>query len=259
MTLGPTAPLGLGYACFAIAWLLYVAGLTRRDVYLGWLGAWVQAAGVVLWLGGLLWQFIAPGAWPPDLQPRDIALWWAPSSVAVVLLLERRRRTQAVPAFALVIALVVGGLALLAPETLGSAPPVSEPRDVWHAAYVGLAVIGYSALAVTGAIGVMALARFLPPHWGVADHLPPEDALARLARRNVSWSLLALTLALAAGAAGSWLADGQVWSWTAGQVWMLAVWAAYGALLHFGPFRAWPVADILGLILIRFGVVTLLK
>jgi hypothetical protein len=258
MTLGPTAPLGLGYACFAIAWLLYVAGLRRRDAYLGRLGAWVQAAGVVLWLGGLIWQLIATGMWPPDLQPRDIALWWVPSSVAVVLLLERRRM-YAVPAFALVIVLLVGGLALLAPDTLGSASSVSEFRGVWQAVYVGLAVVGYSALAVAGAVGVMALARFLPPRWAVADRLPPEDALARLARRDVSWSLLALTLALAVGATGSWLADGQVWSWTAGQVWMLAVWAAYGALLHFGPFRAWPIAGILGLILIRFGAVTLLK
>jgi hypothetical protein len=259
MTLGPTAPLGLGYACFAIAWLVYVAGLARRDAYLGWLGARVQAAGLVLWLAGLIWQFIAAGMWPPDLQPRDVALWWVPSGVVVLLLLERRRQRHAVPAFALVIVLVLGGFALLAPEALGSVSPVSEFRGVWQAVYVGLAVVGYSALAVAGAVGLMALARFLPLHWGVADRLPPEEALARLARLTVSWSLLALTLALAAGATGSWLTDGQVWSWTVGQVWMLAVWAAYGALLHFGPFRAWPIAGILGLILIRFGVVTLLK
>jgi hypothetical protein len=259
MTLGPAAPLGLGYACFAIAWLLHLAGLARRDAYLGWLGTWVQAAGLVLWVGGLVWQFVAAGTWLPNLQLRDIALWWAPASVAVLLLLERQRRVRAVPAVALIIVLVVGGLGLLAPEALGPALPISEFRGVWQMVYLGLAVVGYSALAVTGAVGVMALARLLPPRWGVADRLPPEDALARLARRNVSWSLLVLTLALAAGATGSWLRDGQVWSWAAGQVWMLAVWATYGALLHFGPFRAWPIAGILGLILIRFGAVTLLR
>ncbi len=258
MTLGPTAPLGVGYAGFIIAWTLYVAHVVRKDPYLGRLGTAVQAVGAVLWLGGWIWQVAAAGAWPPGLRSQDILLLWVPACSAVTLWLERRHGTRSVSAFALVIVLVLGGLALLAPATAGS-DPVSELRSLWELVYVLLAVAGYSVLTVTAAVGVMGLVRFLPPEWGVAGRLPGEETLARLTRRNVSWSLLILSAALAAGAGWSWLVDGRAWPWGEGQLWMLAVWAAYGALLHFGSFRGWPLADVLGLILIRFGAVTLLK
>jgi hypothetical protein len=258
MTLGPTAPLGVGYACFGIAWLLYVAHLVRKDTYLGQLGTAVQALGAVLWLGGWIWQTVRAGAWPPGLQSQDVVLLWVPACAAVVLWMERRHRTHAISAFALVIVLVLGGLALLAPTSAPTAP-VIERRSLWELAYVILAVAGYSVLTVTAAVGVMGLTPLLPPAWGVAGRLPPEEMLSRVTRRNVSWGLLILSLALAAGAGWFWLADGQAWPWTAGQAWMLAVWAAYSALLHFGSFRGWPIANVLGLVLIRFGALTLLK
>jgi ABC-type transport system involved in cytochrome c biogenesis permease subunit len=256
MTLGPTAPLGLGYACFCIAWLLYIAHLVLKDGYLGQLGAAVQASGAILWLGGWVWQVAAGKAWPPSLQSQDAIMLWVPACAATALWVERRHRTRSVSAFALAIVLVLGGLALLTPT---AAAPVSERRSLWEIAYVILAMAGYGALTVTGAVGAMGLTRLLPPAWGIADRLPPEETLARLSRRNVSWSLLILSLALASGAGWSWLAAGQAWPWAAGQLWMLAVWAAYGALLHFGAFRGWPIVNVLGLVLVRFGAVTLLK
>jgi ABC-type transport system involved in cytochrome c biogenesis permease subunit len=258
MTLGPAAPLGLGYACFGIAWLLYVAHLLLRDSYLGRLGAAVQASGAILWLGGWIWQVVAEGVWPPSPQSQDVFLLWVLACAAVALWVDRRHKTHSVSAFSLVIVLILGGLVLLTPVVAATAP-VTERRSLWEMAYVLLAMAAYGALSVTGAVGVMELIRFLPPSWRVADRLPPGETLARLSRRNVSWSLLILSLALVAGAGWSWLANGQAWPWAAGQVWMLAVWAAYGALLHFGAFRGWPVAQVLGLVLIRFGAVTLLK
>jgi hypothetical protein len=62
-----------------------------------------------------------------------------------------------------------------------------------------------------------------------------------------------LSAALAFGAWWTWLMTGDYWRWSTAEAGMLAVWAGYGAVLHFGDFRWWPAASVLGLILVSFA------
>ena len=255
MTFDEMALLGLGYACFVVAWLLYIVHLVRRSDYLGRLATYTQTGGALLWAAGYIWRMAGRGDWPV-FHVRHVCLLLALMCVIVSLSWERLYHTRASSPFVLLVALALGGYALFAPSNAAGFPQIAEPafRNLWFLLYFVLAAVGYAMFLVNGALSVLDLIRPLLMRWDLDHGLPSDEAVGTMSRQTIGWALVALTVALAAGAWWSWLATGLYWHWRAGEVWMLTLWAAYTALLHLGHFRWWSVVSAAGMGLVCLAI-----
>lgn len=102
MNFDANALLALGYACFVIAWLLYVFHLLKDDDYLGRLATGSQVGGLLLWGAGYVWRAVEAGGWS-DTAPYDVLLLLLAVCVMVSLGQEWIYGTKALAPLVLVI------------------------------------------------------------------------------------------------------------------------------------------------------------
>lgn len=240
----PGALIGIAYACFVIAWVLYLACAVRSDSYLGRLGAWTQALGAAVWLGGWAWHVTRRGEWP-SLTGQDLGWLVVAAAALLALWLDRLYVTRGVSLAVLPFVLAAGAWSLFRVAQPWPVASVVE-RSGWFVAYWLLAGLGFGALGVTAMSALLEVVR--PVAGPVVAALPPP---AYMARRVLGWALIALASALVVGAVRSWLALGAYWTWTPAEGWLLASWAAYLGLLHVAPSsRWWSAASFAGLVLV---------
>jgi len=253
VNLDANAILGLGYACFVVAFVLYLLRMTKADEYFGAVGFGVLAVGLALWAAGLIWWSVeramsmGHGRLSTSVAVLPGPLLFSPLSCgAIIAVIERVHGTRGFSPFVLLMMLGIGGYRLFTP----TAPGLSSVwGDGWFVArYLG-ALLGYGALLVTGAIGVFELLRPALGRRIQEYELLSATTVEGIAIQTVRWALVALTAGLAIGAVRSWLTSGNYWPWTLAETWMLAVWAVCGAYLHAGRFRGWAIAAVLGMIL----------
>jgi ABC-type transport system involved in cytochrome c biogenesis permease subunit len=250
--------MGVGYACFLIAWPLYVLHLLRDDDYLGRLGTGTQIGGLLFWAAGCVWRWSGSHGWPATVAT-DVCTVLALICALVLLSEERLYRTRILSPLIQVVVLGAGGCALFVMYNQTRLPQPADPEfgDVWFLSYYLLAVLGYGVLL---AGGMPAIATLLRPalRQRVREYASlPDAAFEAMSRQTLGWATVVLAMALAFGAARVWLVSGRFWQWTPAEAWMLVTWSIYGATLHLGHFRWWPAATTLASVLVIFAVGTL--
>lgn len=253
MNFDANAILGLGYACFIVAFMLYLLRLTKADEYFGAVGFGVLAGGLVLWAAALIWRSVERGmSIGHDRLITAVAVLPGPllflplSCGAIIAVIERVYGTRGFSPFVLFMMLGIGGYQLFTPTTLGLSPLWG---DGWFVARYLVALLGYGMLLVAGAIGVFEMLRPALGRRMQEYELLPTTTVESIAIQTMRWALILLTVSLAVSAIRSWLTSGNYWPWTLADTWMLAVWAVCGAYLHAGRFRGWAIAIVLGMVL----------
>jgi cytochrome c-type biogenesis protein CcsB len=166
---------------------------------------------------------------------RGGAIFFAWLLAAGYLLFQRVYRMPSVGAF--VTPLVV---MLLIPTLFG---PLDLPAEVpavvksrWLPVHVSSSFAGLACFALAAGVALMYLLQereVKGKHFGALfSRLPPLESLDRLNHRLVRIGFVVFTVALVTGAMFARRAWGQAWEWDQKQVFSLAAWLVYGAIIQ---------------------------
>jgi len=166
---------------------------------------------------------------------RGGAIFFAWLLTAGYLLFQRVYRMPSVGAF--VTPLVV---MLLIPTLFGSLGlPAEVPAVVksrWLPVHVSASFAGLACFALAAGVAAMYLLQereVKGKHFGALfSRLPPLESLDRLNHRLVRIGFVVFTVALVTGAIFARHAWGRAWEWDQKQVFSLAAWLIYGALIQ---------------------------
>lgn len=166
---------------------------------------------------------------------RGGAIFFAWLLAAGFLLFQRFYRMPSVGAF--VVPLVV---MLLIPTLFGALnlppeiPAVVKSR--WLPVHVSASFAGLACFALAAGVAAMYLLQereVKGKHFGALfSRLPPLESLDRLNHRLVRIGFVVFTVALVTGVIFSHHAWGRAWEWDQKQVFSLAAWLLYGALIQ---------------------------
>jgi len=247
MTSGPAGTLAAG-ACFLLA---TVAHARRWGI-----GSWLGAAGAAILAGTLAAQGLRAGHWPLASE-YEVALAFALGTALAGLALSAGRdwpeptegdhTVQAVTA-ALAAALVAYARFGL-PAFKRAIQPLPPALDsAWFPLHVGAAALGYGALAMAGAAGLV---------WLVREAARP--GAEQLMDRSVGAGYPLLTLSMLLGIVWAQAAWGRYWSWDLKETWTLITWLIYTLYWHLrrrpgwrGHRLAWLALAGLGAVLFTF-------
>lgn len=133
---------------------------------------------------------------------------------------------------------VVGGLGFAPP---GDVNPIF--RNSLFAVHTLAAFLGYSALSVACAAGILYLLMFdhisKKKIGALAARLPSLEDLDRLGHRTVILGFALLTVGIAAGMTWAWQEWKVVWIWEPKGAWVLATWLLYAAYLVVRNAAGW--------------------
>ncbi|UCC64914.1 MAG: cytochrome c biogenesis protein CcsA [Anaerolineae bacterium] len=243
MTSGPAGTLAAG-ACFLLAALAHA----RR-----WeIGSWLGAAGTAVLAGALAARGLRAGHWPLASE-YEVALAFALGTALARLALSAGRdwpepmegdhTVQAVTA-ALAAALVACARFGL-PAFKRAIQPLPPALDsAWFPLHVGAAALGYGALAMAGAAGLV---------WLVREAARP--GAERLMDRAVSAGYPLLTLSMLLGIVWAQAAWGRYWSWDLKEIWTLVTWLTYTLYWHLRRRPGWRGRRLAWLALAGLGAV----
>ena len=215
----------------------------------------------MLWAAALIWRLVDRAIWLNQgaslrsaATPFSLLLLFPLTCGAVALLMEREYHTKALLPFTLLIVLGAGGYTLFVPSSGVSLP---QSVDGWFVVYHLGVVFSYSMFLVAGAASAFELLRPALNHKIQEYQSLPEAMIEGLTIQTIRWGLILLSATLIVGAIRSWLMSGSYWNWALVEVWMLVIWAVYGAYLHLGRFRGWAIATALGMALVASAIGTL--
>jgi ABC-type transport system involved in cytochrome c biogenesis permease subunit len=237
-------------------------------------GFWLNAAGVAILAGSLIARGLQAGHWPQANQ-YEFALAFALGTGLAPLLLARQRpsretaaaveagqgdkpvedgpvpkpraeRACGVQAVTMVLA---AGLVLYArlglPAFKRAIQPLPPALDsLWFPLHVGSAALGYGALAMAGAAGLVWLVR-----------RPGRIEVERLLDRGIAAGYPLLTLSLIFGMIWAQVAWGRYWDWDLKEVWTLITWLVYTLYWHLRGRPAWKGRRLAWLALVGLGAV----
>ncbi len=215
-------------------------------------GAWLGGAGVMILAGGLAARGLPAGYWPLTNEYEFALAFALATALAALMLAAKGRQPSARPAYAAVqAAAMVVAAALLAYARLGlpafkrAIQPLPLAFDsIWFPLHVGAAALGYGALAVAGAAGLV---------WLVWE--PDRTWTERLLDRSIAVGYPLLTLAMILGMIWAQLAWGRYWGWDLKEVWTLITWLVYTLYWHLRRRPRWQGRRLAGLALAGLGSV----
>jgi HemX protein len=166
---------------------------------------------------------------------RGGAIFFAWLLAAGYLLFQRVYRLPSVGAFVtpLVVMLLIPTLfgALDLPQEI---PAVVKSR--WLPVHVSASFAGLACFALAAGVALMYLLQereVKGKHFGALfSRLPPLEALDRLNHRLVRIGFVVFTVALVTGGIFAHRAWGRAWEWDQKQVFSLAAWLIYGAIIQ---------------------------
>jgi ABC-type transport system involved in cytochrome c biogenesis permease subunit len=243
MASGPLAPLAAGFC------LLLSALACAR----GWkIGIWFAAAGAALLAGGLVARGLAAGRWPLTNE-YEFALAFALAIALATIGLGTKAGlsdsvdgASAVQAAALAIATGLVAYARLGmPAFKRTIQPLQPALDsTWLPLHVGSAALGYGALTVAGAAGLV---------WLV--YKPSRTGASRLRNRGIAVGYPLLTLSMIFGMIWAQVAWGRYWGWDLKEVWTLITWLLYTLYWHLRGRPGWQGRRLAWLALAGLGAI----
>ena len=238
--------LGIAYACFLIATVVYAIHLAKGDGKIGRAGTWTSLLGAVILAGGLLVRMVRAGhgtvapIWLP-VGIYELSLSLTLAIVSLYLLLEHLARTRGAGAFVMPLVLLVHTYAiLLLPPTARLAEPLAPAlRSPWFGLHIVGVLIAYGFFAVACGTGLLYLCAHVALARGGVEIFPPLAVIDGLNYRAVAYGFPWLTVGLAAGSWWAWRAWGSYWRWSSGEIWILVPWLIYAASLHLHRLDRW--------------------
>lgn len=246
--------LGIAYACFLIAAIVYAVHLAKRDWEIGRIGTWTSLLGAVTLAGGLLVRTVRAGysiaapIWLP-VGLYELSLILTLAIVSLYLLLghlgrtsgEHCRTDRGAGAFVMPLVLLVHTYALLILSPSARLTEFLSPvlRSPWFGLYVLGVVIAYGFFAVACGAGLLYLCADIALARGHAGIFPPLEVIDGLNHRAVAYGFPWLTVGLAAGSWWAWRAWGSYWQWSSADIWILIPWLIYAASLHLRRSGRW--------------------
>ena len=233
-------------------------------------GLGAMGAGFALHTGLLVLRALAAGRLPfSNLYEFTLVFAWA--TLAVYLACTFRWRLLAAAPLVLAIATVLlGASAMMGHEIRPLMPAL---RSVWLQFHVTTGLLAYGALAVSAALGVVAIsgveeATRRPAGGGIGQYwrMPGKPELVRYIHGLIVFGFVFLSLLLVTGAVWAEETWGRWWGWDPKESWALATWLIYLAYLHGrgrfgwqGEATAWfSTIGFLAVLFTLFGVTYLL-
>lgn len=248
MASGAPMPIIAG-ACFLLAAPAYAWGWR--------IGAWLGAAGTTILVGALAARGLQAGYWPLTNE-YEFALAFALSTslAALVSGTSSNRQVPAAQATAMVVAaLLVAYARLVLPSFKRAIHPLPPALDsVWLPLHVGTAVLGYGALVMSAAAGLVWLLSVRP---GQDQKVRGADRIRteRLLDRAIAVGFPLLTLAMIFGMIWAQVAWDRYWGWDLKESWTLITWLIYALYWHVRSRPRWQGRRLAGLTLVGLGAV----
>lgn len=169
--------------------------------------------------------------------PANLAEWlsfYAWATAAVYLLTEVRYESKVIGSFVIPLVVILLGTSTALPRAIESLSPPLKNVGVW--AHVVLTLLGNAAfaLACCGALMYLLQERQLKSRHpgGLFHRLPSLNLLDDLCHLALSLGFPLLTLGLLSGALLAYSTFGSFLTWDGKQIWSIATWIFYAALLH---------------------------
>jgi cytochrome c-type biogenesis protein CcsB len=139
-------------------------------------------------------------------------------------------------------------------------PPSALLKSVWVVVHVISGLLGYGLLALTFLGGVLYLvqdALIRGKRLGPAfQRLPSLTRLDQLGQGALLAGFTLMTVGLITGAIYAQITLGSYWRWDPKEVWSLATWLLYAALLHTRLVKGWGGRRGAWMGALAFGVLT---
>jgi cytochrome c-type biogenesis protein CcsB len=212
--------------------------------------AWVVLSTVLVHRG------LIGGHWPLTnrFEFAHCYLW---GLLAVYLLMEISWRERRAGPFAMIVALLIATYLVTRPSgERGISPLLPALRSEWLPIHGVSATIGYAALSLSAALGLMRLLQRMPSaKTRVRPWLPSVEEIERNMERLIALGFPWLTLSILTGAIWAQQAWGRYWGWDPKETWSLITWLWFLLILHLRTLCKWRGRRLAWLTVVGFGVI----
>lgn len=226
------------YGCATLFYLVYLARTTPL------LASWSHrliTLGFIAHLLSTIHLISSNGQLPVSTVQESLSLF----SLAIVgafILFERFYKVAILGSFIIPLAMISIAVSSVLPDRGADFSP--QHYGIWFWIHILCAFISYATFTISCGVSVMYLLQqhFLKKkHFGALFRkLPSLETLDDISYRSLMIGFPLLTVAIISGVVRSYQAVGSYWSWAdPKQVWTLATWLIYAALLHGRIMTGW--------------------
>ena len=185
-------------------------------------------------------------------------VFFALSTTALFLLVEKRKGNPIMGAFVLPMAFFCMAYASLSPNINDHIQPLLPAlKSNWLIAHVVTCFIGYAGFAIAFCLSLMVLLRknYKEDGASIWSRIPDLRSLDDLTHKMVMLGFLFLTIGIITGAVWANSAWGRYWGWDPKETWSLITWFIYATFLHARLMRGWQGKKMAVLSIVGFGAV----
>lgn len=204
----------------------------------------------------------------PVNNPKEVSSFIGWAIMAYYLMMSRRYRARALPAFILPLAYLFTLASLLMPENkaplptmLAGAISANLLTRIIHPVHISLVIFSYAAFVVTFVCGVMYLVQeheLKAKHFGAAfQRLPALNTCDEIGYRSLTIGFVLLTLGVVTGIVWNNQRDGRYWHNDPKEVMALVTWLVYLFIMHYRLTADWRGRRVAWLSIAGFVVVML--
>ena len=200
----------------------------------------LMGAGFLFHLMSLMTQSIFTGTLPAHTMGESLSIAALALSGSFIFF-RYRSKLKILGVLASPLIVLIMAAALFVPETAGK--EITAIRNIWLVSHIGLIFIGEAALALACGAGIL----YLIQEKGIKRkktgfffrRLPSLDLLDYTSSLCIVTGFTMLTFGLVTGFIYAKSAWGSFWSWDPKEVWSVATWLFYAALLHCRLVSGW--------------------
>jgi len=204
----------------------------------------------------------------PVNNPREVSSFIGWAIVSYYLVMRRRYRARALPAFILPLVYLFTLASLLMPEkneplsaALEGAITANLVTRIIHPLHITLVIFSYAAFVVTFVCGVMYLVQeheLKAKRFGAAfQRLPALNTCDEIGYRSLTVGFVLLTLGVVTGIVWNNQRDGRYWHNDPKEVMALVTWLVYLFIMHYRLTADWRGRRVAWLSIAGFVVVML--
>jgi cytochrome c-type biogenesis protein CcsB len=204
----------------------------------------------------------------PVNNPKEVCSFIGWAIMAYYLVMSRRYKARALPAFILPLVYIFTLASLLMPESNAPMPAMLEGAitanlvtRIIHPVHITLVIFSYAAFVVTFVCGVMYLVQeheLKAKHFGaVFQRLPALNTCDEIGYRSLTLGFVLLTLGVVTGIIWNNQRDGRYWHNDPKEVMALVTWLVYLFIMHYRLTADWRGRRVAWLSIAGFVVVML--
>lgn len=253
---------------YGAAGVFYIFAWIFRKEAVGKAATWIT---VVAWLGntvGIILRWYesyhlgSEYGHAPFSTLYESLVFFAWTTGAIYLVIERRYQNRLIGAFAMPLACLALAYASLSPDKTIE-PLIPALKSNWLIAHVISCFLGYAAFAVAFGASILYLIKTKETVAATQDSqssrllIPAAPVLDELTHQLIMFGFLFLTIGIITGAVWAQTAWGRYWGWDPKETWSLITWFIYAAVLHFRMMRGWrgkriAVLSVVGFVSVLF-------